>query len=234
VRGDVDCGSTWEADCLMPRFEASLIVGRQMASVGDSVRKSIDDWELGEHQFAMLHACNAIDGTARKLHPRLSNSERFTWTIRDNYSIFGPMALPGIDLEKTRWPVRIRSPKATGGQPDIADVIYGIHRCTHAHGDELPDGYELISDARGPAKITHLVAESGKVRLSDRAIFGLLAVAILSPENADQTVPDGYHLTFAGQELPINDWWGRANDFSAIASQEQLPSVMLDFNVWMP
>jgi hypothetical protein len=36
-------------------------------NVGESVRKAIDDWEHGELEAAMLHACNAVDGTAKKL-----------------------------------------------------------------------------------------------------------------------------------------------------------------------
>ena len=192
-----------------------------MANVGNSVRKAIDDWSLGEHEFAMLHACNALDGTASKLHPDIVGSNaRFTRTLRNNYSIFGPMAAPGIDLVNTRWPVKVERPKASGGLPDIADVIYGIHRCTHGHGNELPDGFALLPDAAGPARITRLWVEKGKVHLSDRVIFGLIAVAALSPVNADQRVPDGYHLTFAGTILPINDWWGRAADFSTIAAKE--------------
>ena len=204
-----------------------------MASVGESVRKSIDDWAICDYQFSMLHACNALDGTAKKLHPHLANNERFTRTLRENYSVFGPMSVPGIDLENTRWPVKVRSPKAIGGHPDVADVIYGIHRCSHGHGEELPDGFELIADASGPDRFTRLAVERGKVQLSDRAIFGLLAVAVLSPANRDQLVPDGYHLTFAGTEMLINDWWGRAIDFSAIAETQKLPSVVLDFGDWM-
>jgi hypothetical protein len=204
-----------------------------LASVGDSIRKSIDDWTLGEQEFAMLHACNAVDGTASKLHPSEGSNARFTRTLRENYSIFGPMAAPGIDLVNTRWPVKVNRPKASGGHADIADVIYGIHRCTHGHGDELPDGFELLPDAGGPDRITRFRIENGKVQLSDRVIFGLLAVAILSPANVDQKIPDGYHLTFAGTMLEINKWIGRAKDFSALAEKEQMPCVVLNFGDWM-
>jgi hypothetical protein len=69
-----------------------------------------------------------------------------------------------------------------------------------------------------------MIVDRGKVRLSDRVIFGLLAVAVLSPANADQKVPNGYHLTFGGNAvLPINEWWGRARDFPAIAAQDPVP-----------
>jgi hypothetical protein len=141
---------------------------------------------------------------------------------------------PGIDLAETRFPVNVERPKAAGGKPDIADVIYGIHRCAHGHGDELPDGFELIQNAAGAKRLTHMYIERGKVRLSDRIIFGLLAIAVLSPANKGQKVPAAYHLTFgASEKLVINDWWGRADDFPAIAARDPTPLVKLDFTNWM-
>jgi hypothetical protein len=73
----------------------------------------------------------------------------------------------------------------------------------------------------------------GKVRLSDRVIFGLLAVAVSSHVNADQKVPDGYFLSFAGTPLPINEWWGRADDFALLVARETMLQVKLDFAEWM-
>lgn len=203
-------------------------------NVGNSVRKAIDDWENGEYEAAMLHACNAIDGTAKKLYPTLGSNARFTRLLRENYSILGPMGMPGINLVETRFPVAVERPKAPGGEPDFADVIYGIHRCTHGHGDELPGGFELILDAAGPARRTRIQIVKGAVRLSDRVIFGLIAVAVLSPVNIGQVVPDGYCLTFgASEKLMINEWWGRASYFPAIAAKDPTPLVKLDFGNWM-
>jgi len=201
--------------------------------VGMSVQKAIDEWEQGSQEAAMLHACNAVDGTSRKVYKDLGSNARFTRFVRENYDIFGPMALPGVDLTSTRWPVKVKAPKAPGGQPDIADIIYGIHRCSHGHGDELPDGFDLLPDASGPDRHTRCLIEKGKVRLSDRTIFGLLAIAVLSPVNTDQSVPDGYHLTFGGNAFPIKEWWGRRADFLDVVKQVQLPSVKLDFTDWM-
>ncbi|PBP44169.1 hypothetical protein [Pseudomonas syringae] len=203
-----------------------------MASVGNSVRAAIDEWERGEFEFAMLHACNAVDGTAAKVFPNEGSNARFTGLLREQYAIFGPMALPGIDLLATRWPVKVDRPKATGGLPDIADVIYGVHRCSHGHGRELPDGFELWPDAAGPDRHTRFSVEKGKLQLSDRVIFGLLGVAVFSPANIGQEVPEGYHLTFAGTIMLINDWWGRSADFLDLAASEPLPSVLLDFSNW--
>lgn len=101
-------------------------------NVGNSVRKAIDDWEQGESESAMLHAGNAVDGTAKRLYPILGSNARFTRLLRENYDIFSPMGAPGIDLVETRFPVKVLRPKAEGGKPDIADVLYGTHRCAHA------------------------------------------------------------------------------------------------------
>jgi hypothetical protein len=97
----------------------------------------------------------------------------------------------------------------------------------------LPDGFELLPDAaRGPG-LTRIQVREGQVQLSDRVIFGLLAVAVLSPANTDQRVPDEYVLTCGDTELQISEWWGRAADFPAIAAKYPVPSVTLDFGGWM-
>jgi len=120
--------------------------GLVIVDVGNSVRKCINDWEYGELDAAMMHACFAVDGTRRKLYPdNRDNNTRFTKLLRDNYSILGPMGAPGVDLRSTRFPVRVLSPKAAGGQPDIADVIYGIHRCCHGHGEGPSRGFRTYA-----------------------------------------------------------------------------------------
>jgi hypothetical protein len=80
-----------------------------------------------------------------------------------------------------------------------------------------------------------MAIERGKVRLSDRFIPGLVAVAVLSSANRDQAIKelDGYFLTYSKfPKLVINEWWGRASDFLAIVALENLPQVKLDFGNW--
>jgi hypothetical protein len=204
--------------------------------VGKSVTKAIDEMELGDTEAAMLHACNAIVGTAAKLYPSLGSNARFTKLLRDSYDIFGPMGMPGINLVETRFPVHVDRPKSSDGKPDIADVIYGIHRCTHGHGAELPEGFKMIDDTSTkdfPPR-TRIGIEKGKIQLSDRTVFGLIAVAVFSPINIGQRTPEGYLLTFGGlKTMTINEWWGRAADFPAVSALVQMPSVKLDFGEWM-
>jgi hypothetical protein len=200
----------------------------------DTIRLSIDDWERNELEAAMLHACNAVDGTAKKCYPAISgNNTRFTQFLRANYDILGPMGAPGLDLVATRWPVRVSNPKASAGKPDIADVVYGIHRCTHGHGEEMPHGFELFPDAGGPDCLTRMQIRKGKVRVSDRVIFGLLATVVMCHVNCDQRVPDGYYLTFAGEQILINHWWGRKVEFLQLVSRHPIPCQIMEFGDWM-
>jgi hypothetical protein len=73
----------------------------------------------------------------------------------------------------------------------------------------------------------------GKIQLSDRIIFALTAIAVFSPVNVGQLVPDGYHLTFATTTMPINEWWGRIADARALMATVKLPKVKMDFADWM-
>ena len=184
---------------------------------------------------AMLHACNAVDGTARKTFPLLGNKDRFTRLLRGNYPVLGPMGAPGIDLQQTQFPVQVRGPTTPGGQADLADVVYAIHRCTHGHGDELPRGFELIPDAARPAQVTSMEIQNGSLRLSDRVVFGLIAVAVFAQANQNERTSENCYLTFGGTlTFIINDWWGRSADFLTEISSVALPLVRLDFGDWMP
>jgi hypothetical protein len=102
--------------------------------VGRSISKAIADRLDGDMEPAMLHACNAVDGTAKKMYPSLGVGARFRKLLRENYTgILEPM-VPGVNLEKTVFPISISGATGPGDQPDVADILYVIHRCNHGHG----------------------------------------------------------------------------------------------------
>lgn len=108
-----------------------------------------------------------------------------------------------------------------------------MHRCSHGHGDELPNGFELIPDSRSADRISSLEWNgiTRTVRLSDRVIFGLLAVAVSHPINADVTTGDIGYLTFGGRvRFEIANVWGRRSFFEAVVADDPVPSVLLDFS----
>ena len=70
-----------------------------------SVAKALTEMQAGDLESAMLHACNAVDGTARKAYGySVGNKARFTALLREHHQILGVMAIPGLDLLTQRFP----------------------------------------------------------------------------------------------------------------------------------
>lgn len=211
--------------------------------VGKSISKAITERLGGDLESAMLHACNAVDGTAKKMYPSLGVGARFRKMLRENYcGILEPM-MPGINLAETVFPASISGATGPGRLPDVADILYVIHRCHEGHGDALPVGYELVPDTttEPPRTTMDFASPSGHwvVRLSDRSIYAMAAVALLSPANVGQALADVV-LTWSSVSGDIrvrmdNGWWGRADDFAAITAMDRKRiSVKLDFTNVMP
>lgn len=156
-------------------------------SVGESVAQSLQQWDRKLWDVAMLHACNAVDETGRKRYPTLGVGTRFRTALRDSLDIYGVMATPGVDLEKTRFPVGVRSDLLPDKRPDIADVLYGIHRWLHGHADESSVEFEVSPYVNASAALR--IANDGKIQLPKSAILGLLAVAVFAPENKGEVIP---------------------------------------------
>jgi hypothetical protein len=211
--------------------------------VGKSISRAVHDRLAGELESAMLHACNAVDGTAKKVYPQLGVGARFRKLLRENYNgILEPM-VPGINFEKTVFPISVSGASGPGGLPDVADILYVIHRCHHGHGEPLPVGWELIPDSTTePARTTmNFAGPNGQwvVRLSDRIIYGMATVALLAPANVGQDLKDVY-LMYKSVSSDIivqmdNGWWGRAADLTAITAMDRKRvSLTLDFSNVMP
>ena len=156
-------------------------------AVGESVRQALEQWDRKVWDVAMLHACNALDGTSRKRYPALGVGTRFRTAIRDALDIFGVMAMPGVNLEQTRFPVAVRSDLLPERRPDIADVLFGMHRWLHGHSDQSSVQFEISPYVSANAALR--IANNGTVQLPTSAVLGLLAVAVFAPENKGQVIP---------------------------------------------
>ncbi|BBX64033.1 hypothetical protein MSAS_32070 [Mycobacterium saskatchewanense] len=195
--------------------------------VGDSVRRSLDHWERRQWDAALAHACNAVDATAKKRYPQSGVASRFKLTIREAMDIFRMMAAPGIDFEQSRFPVAVKS-DLPDGRPDVADVLFGVHRRGHGHDDDLPNGFELTP--HGPRPQSAHLWRSGKIQLPASVVIGLLAIAVFAPENKGETIPDGYQLSWYQYPFPICLWWGWQDHFREIIGTAHIPHAALDFS----
>lgn len=202
-------------------------------NVGNSVQHSLDEWERGDWPAAMLHACNAVDGTSKKRYPDRGVGDRFKQVIRDELDILNLLGVPGINLELTRFPVPVAS-RLSDRRPDIADIIYGIHRCCHSHGEDLPSGFELTApqgNSQNPS-VSIVSIEKRTIALPASTIIGLLGVAVFAPENGDQSIPVNYYLTVQNRIFVIADWWGWGDHFRAIAATLKLIKIEMIWGDW--
>lgn len=183
------------------------------------IEKALDEWQAGDHESAMLFAVVAVDGTARRKFPGIGSKRRFTDLIRDNALVFERFGSPGLDVAAPRFEDGGGGIRPTAADhPDIADILYSIHRCSYAHGDDVPAGFVLIDE---PACRIGLDRPGLSIELPKMAIIGLLAVCVLEPANADLRVRDGYELSWTPPgdnnpeplRMPLNQWFGRRAEF---------------------
>jgi hypothetical protein len=76
------------------------------------------DSAAGKHEPALLHACMAIDATAKRLYPSVNGvGARFIRCVRDCYWLVEPMVGTGINVEQV---FIVPPPKVPGGSGEPA------------------------------------------------------------------------------------------------------------------
>ena len=203
-------------------------------AVGEEVRNALDHWSAGRWQEALRHACEAADETARKRYQSLGVAARFKQTLRDDVDIFSAMTAPDIDLVSSRFPVPVQTDQLDG-RPDIADVIFGVHRYLSGHENEFPAGCEVVphSDRESMFHISR-----GRLRLRASAALGLVAIAVFAPENRGEVIPGSYQLAWQQHVFHIVGWWGWEAHFREIVRNAGIARSRLDFDTewdnWTP
>jgi hypothetical protein len=183
---------------------------------------AIDDATNGKPDAALLHACIAIDATAKRLYPTQGVRRRFVECVRDYYWIVEPMLGAGVNLVETRF----KNVSLTKNQnPDLAEIIYEIFRCPRAHGEEIPTEFHVVPSSENRAR---WIIAKGEVHPPDTLIWALLAIAVFSKVNRAERTTGTYFICLEGRDYPIKDWWGREDDFREFAEKHNQIRVKLD------
>jgi len=194
-------------------------------TVGDHVRRSLDHWSAKEWARAVSQAFDAVAETGRKRYPTLGVAARFKRTLRDEIDVFGAMTASDFDFVNSRFPVPVQT-DLPDGKPDIADVLYGVHRYLDGHEEELPAGCEVTAHAEN---VPMFFVSRGRLRLRASAALGLLAVAVFAPENKGEAIPETYNLGWKQHVFHICGWWGWRDHFREIVAKAAIPQHVLDF-----
>jgi len=113
--------------------------------IEEHVLVSLDGFTRKSHQEALMHACIALDATATKLLPGSKGKKAYKQCIRDYIWLIEPFTGAGINLEETKW-TNLNIDNGYGkkiNEPDLADIIYHVFRCNHAHGHGVPPKFDL-------------------------------------------------------------------------------------------
>lgn len=187
------------------------------------VQKALDEYDAGDYECAMLHACNAVDAAAAEATSRTeSNRTRFVGFVRAHSELLQYMGVNGLDVAGSTFEVDSALVRTDGPHADLAELIYVAHRCSHAHGDDVPAAYALHDEAQG----IRIGLEADHVmRLPTGVIYGLLAIAVMAPDSAGESIGDPrYRLSWTSPqpsnqriERPVDDWWGCEDELLALA-----------------
>lgn len=185
---------------------------------------AIDDAEAGKMDSALMHACIAVDATAKRLYPEEKGGRaRYVRCIRKYYWLIEPMIGAGINLEETTFPnVKLEKVRS----PDLAEIIYEKYRCYLAHGDEIPAPYMMVSPP-GPDQSEWIIGRD-QMNVPDRIIWALLALTVFCHANATERSEGDYFLTLGEHRFVIKDWWGREGEFRPIADLYNQVRVKMD------
>lgn len=185
---------------------------------------AIDDAAQGKFDSALLHACITIDTTSKRLAPQEKRvGVRYVDCLRRYYWLLEPMIGAGLNLVETKFSnIQLKNTSA----PDLAEVIYEIFRCSHAHGDEVPPEFSVLPSHGNFYSKWEL--GNGELHMPDRVIWALLAVAVFSKVNAQEKSEGSYYLSLGDERFLIADWWGREEDFRPIAAKCNQTRVKID------
>ncbi|HEX5001768.1 MAG TPA: hypothetical protein VFW78_04675 [Bacteroidia bacterium] len=197
-------------------------------TIADQIRCSIDDFEdKSKFESALTHALTAVDGTASKLYPNMGNRKRYIRTLRDYYWIIEP-AIGSINLKDTKFPIELKNQSKT----DLAEIIYEIFRCNHAHGSPHPNNFTFGIGIGHPFTMFTLDLENKRFTFPDRILPALWFVSVLSKVNKDQATNElqDYYLTLNDEKYYINELWGIDESFKSTAGKYNETRVILNFD----
>jgi len=199
--------------------------------ISDHIKSSLDAIDDGELDKAMLFACMAIDGTAKKTYPDINYvGERFRKFIKDNLDII-ELVHGGVNLADTIFPFPNNKGKIG---IKIEDIVYEKFRCNLAHGNELDDGYDITIQIADGHQQFMMDVESQFMTLPQSVIYALGLPCVLAPKNIDQKIgSNNYYYYDPVNNYIIDRWWGQLDCARKIMDFENQIRVKMDFsNVW--
>ena len=196
--------------------------------IANHIKYSLDACERRELDNAMLFACLAVDGTAKKMYPDIKKvGERFRKFIVEHLDIIELMH-GGLNLEEIEFPFRDNR-----GNIGIKfeDIIYEKFRCSLAHGDELPEGFGISFKVADNIQRFRINIKDKSMTFPESAIYALGLPCVLAPVNADQRIGNNrYYYRDPINYYVVDRWWGKVDCARRIMDFENQVKIKMDFS----
>ncbi|WP_145975200.1 hypothetical protein [Enterobacter roggenkampii] len=193
--------------------------------IAERVQYAIDDALAGKSLSALMHACFALEGTGNKIFEKSMGSHNvFVETFKLYNWAIEPMFSSGINIEETIF----RNVVLKKREAHLSEILYEIFRCNFAHGNELPNGFDIVLTT----DINHRCVELSRQSLimPDTIVYALCSAVVFSRVNQDEHIKDGYYLSLGTMHFDINKWWGREDDAKICFSTVNAPRIVLNLD----
>jgi hypothetical protein len=208
--------------------------------IEDRVRLAFDLGLNKEFLPMLSFALPAVEASAKKKFGAGGRTS-FLRLIRENYDVFHWFSGSFLDFGLLRFPTL--DPKLTDGRvvdrPDLAQVLYYLHRCSLAHGQELGENCSILPRKPDGSFDFQIDKVGNGVRLPEPIAWGLLASVVLEPINADPESRSGNFFTLGLAPntyfLNVDLFWGAKDRVKKVVAKyetppDQTPSVMAMLN----
>lgn len=200
--------------------------------IADHIKHSLDACDSRELDKAMLFACLAVDGTAKKMYPKIEKvGERYRKFIVEHLDIIELM-FGGLNLHETIFP--FKDNKGNVGVK-FEDIVYEKFRCNLAHGNELPEGYGITVKVADGIQEFIIDIKNQSMTFPESAIYALGLPCVLALSNADQNIGSNlYHYRDPINHYVVDRWWGKIECARSIMDFENQVKVKMDFSNVFP
>jgi len=180
--------------------------------IGNFISSAIKNYKDGEYNVALSLTCSALDATAKKINPSLSNNERIKKFISDNMRIVSFFGLPGISCGGLRIGCDSipEIKKDAQNRVGLEDIIYHAIRCN------------LIHECRPDPRIkftahTHIGdGKDGKFFLPSQILNGLIFSVLLQEANVEERVGFKMEIKLPNKIYDINELWGKKKELMPV------------------
>jgi hypothetical protein len=200
------------------------------------VKYAIEDFQAYRFDSALLFACIAVDGTARKLFGTSDrNSDRYKKFI-NKYIFIIQCFTGGVDLVNTPWNVALAINEQTAKVTCFADIVYNVIRCNQTHGDEIPNNIDFSIDNSDGKVIWRFDLEQGNIIMPQQILWGLLSSVVFCKANTDLRTNTDHYLTWQHSapsskvhKFMIKDSWGQENEIISFLQKFDHAHVKMNF-----